>query len=198
MEFHFKGGKISLQKELNSLDSFVFDFCSLLDKENIKYVIVSGYVAILFGRSRSSEDIDLIVERISKERFRKLWEVLVKNFECLNTTNAVEAYAEYLLNGVAVRFARMGEFIPNMEFKFPKGELDQWTLQNRQYVEVLERTLPISRMELQITFKLFLGSEKDIEDARFLYRLFRENLDSELFEGFLHKLKIGEKAGYLS
>lgn len=40
-----------------------------LVKNNIKYVIVSGYVAILFGRSRISEDVDLLVEHISFEKF---------------------------------------------------------------------------------------------------------------------------------
>jgi hypothetical protein len=35
---------------------------------------------------------------------------------------------------------------------------------------------------------MFLGSEKDIEDARHLYRLFRESLDREPLTQFLLKL----------
>ena len=49
--------EIKLNKELNKLDKFVIDFCKLLDR----YVIVSGYVSILFGRSRSTEDVDLLI-----------------------------------------------------------------------------------------------------------------------------------------
>lgn len=37
---------------MSPLDKFVFNFCKLLEKEHIKYVVVSGYVAIVFGRSR--------------------------------------------------------------------------------------------------------------------------------------------------
>ena len=65
--------KISLKKPLNELDTFVIDFISILNDMNITYVVVSGYVAILFGRNRSSEDVDLIVEKINLEQFKKLW-----------------------------------------------------------------------------------------------------------------------------
>jgi len=37
-----------------------------------------------------------------------------------------------------------------------------------------------------------LGSQKDIEDARFLYNLFKENLDMPLLKEFNQKLKIEE------
>ena len=43
--------KISLKKPLNELDTFVIDFISILNDMNITYVVVSGYVAILFGRN---------------------------------------------------------------------------------------------------------------------------------------------------
>ena len=59
MELKFSGNKIVFEKELNKLDKFVIDFTSILNKLDIRYVIVSGYVAILFGRNRSSEDIDI-------------------------------------------------------------------------------------------------------------------------------------------
>gem|GEM_PF-4971067 len=50
-------GIIFNEKVLNKYDRFVLDFT--LEKEKIRYVLLSGYVAILFGRSRQTEDIDL-------------------------------------------------------------------------------------------------------------------------------------------
>jgi len=44
-------------------------------------------------------------------------------------------------------------------------------------------------LELQILFKLFLGSGKYIEDARHLYRLFREEIDLGILYEFNKKLK---------
>jgi hypothetical protein len=52
------------------------------------------------------------------------------------------------------------------------------------------RRLFISPMELQIPFKLFLGSEKDIEDAKHLYLLFKGKLDKKLLGRFVTKLKV--------
>lgn len=41
----------------------------VLDEAGVRYVVVAGYVAILFGRARRSEDVDFIVERIDEGRF---------------------------------------------------------------------------------------------------------------------------------
>ncbi|HOB43932.1 MAG TPA: hypothetical protein PLK04_11025 [Bacillota bacterium] len=38
----------------------------------------------------------------------------------------------------------------------------------------------ISLIDLQITYKLYLWSDKDIEDAVYLWVLFREMLDGDL------------------
>ncbi|MBI4019070.1 MAG: hypothetical protein HY364_02355 [Candidatus Aenigmarchaeota archaeon] len=85
MKLKFAG--IELEREKTPLDEFVIDFCQLLKQSGIRYVIISGYVAILFGRSRSSEDVDVITEAIDSDKFSALWNKLDNSFECLNTTN---------------------------------------------------------------------------------------------------------------
>lgn len=70
MEIRASGGRIKLKKEPNDLDRLVTDFVKILDRNSIKYVLVSGYVSILFGRSRSSEDIDMIVKRSRRKNLR--------------------------------------------------------------------------------------------------------------------------------
>lgn len=192
MDIKFSKNKIELKKELNALDNFVIDFTSVLNRLNVKYVVVSGYVSILFGRSRTSEDIDIIVEKMNKDEFGKLWRELSKGFECIIIHELGKAYDEYLLTGHAIRFARKGTFIPNMEFKFPKVELDEWVLNERKEVSINGNKLFISPLELQISFKLFLGSEKDIEDAKYLYKLFKNEIDTQLLNNFNRKLKIEE------
>ena len=189
MEIDVSDGRIVLNKELNDLDKLVVDFVSVLDKSNVNYVLVSGYVAILFGRSRSSEDIDLIVERMPEGRFLALFEEVAKSFDCIITTDAKNAYDNYLTKRASIRFARKGEFVPNMEFMFPKAQdLDNWVLNNRLEVILNGISLKISPIELQIPYKLFLSSSKDIEDARHLYLIFKDKLDNSLFSQFLIKL----------
>jgi len=190
MNIKYSKNRIEFEKELNALDKFVIDFTFILNKLNIKYVIVSGYVSILFGRSRTSEDIDLIVEKLNFDKFRKLWENVYKKFECIIEKNSEHAYKEYLLTGHAIRFSKKDKFIPNIEMKFPKIDLDFWVLEERREVLLNNYKLFISPLELQIPFKLFLGSEKDIEDARHLYSIFKDKLDLELLQEFNRKLKI--------
>ena len=55
---------IKLDKIINELDKFVFKFIKIL-KKHTDYVIVSGYVAILLGRSRTTEDIDVFIKEIN-------------------------------------------------------------------------------------------------------------------------------------
>ncbi|MCX6706718.1 MAG: hypothetical protein NT001_01095, partial [Candidatus Woesearchaeota archaeon] len=77
-----------MKREIESrtiLDKFAKDFADVVEK-HAKYIIVSGFVAIAHGRSRGTEDIDMIIERISKEEFVKLHKDLVKNgFVCMQS-----------------------------------------------------------------------------------------------------------------
>ena len=180
---------IRLVKELNDLDKLVVDLVRILDRNKVKYALVSGYVSILFGRSRSSEDIDIIVKKLPKRRFAVLWDDLLKYFECLVPDNFESAYDKYLMKQTSIRFSRKDQPIPNIEFMFPKAEdLDNWVLKNGKQVRLNRQILKISPIELQIAYKLFLGSGKDIEDARHLYQLFKENLNQKLLSEFLLKL----------
>jgi len=193
MKIVLKNNEISFSKELSFLDNFVIDFVELLAKQKIEYVIISGYVAILFGRSRMSEDIDLFIEHISYEKFMNLWSELEQTYECLITNDPDDAYHGYLEDHHALRFAKKGSFIPNVEVKFVKNDLDRYSLNNRKLVKLGSRSLCISPIELQIPYKLFLGSEKDIEDARFLFKLFKDEMDIKLLDTFLSRLDIPEE-----
>ena len=191
MEIKFSNEEIRFEKELNSLDNFVIKFTSILNKLSLDYVIVSGYVSIMFGRNRNSEDIDIIFRKLSYKEFLDLWTKLINNnFECIITEDPYDAFNKYLNTGHAIRFSYKDKFIPNIEIKFPKTDLDLWTLGNRNKVIMNSNILYVSKIEPQISFKLFLGSEKDIEDAKFLYYLFKDNLDYNLLNEFNKKINI--------
>jgi len=193
MEIKYSKNKIELNKELNRLDEFVIDFTSILNKHKIKYVIVSGYVAILFGRSRESEDIDIIIERINKKTFIKLWSDLQKYFECIITDDVNNAYDDYLYENLAIRFSYKDKRIPNIEIKFPKTDVEEHSLNTKIEVNLNNKKLFISSIELQISYKLYLGNkgnEKDIEDAKHLYIIFENNLNTELLKQYNKELEV--------
>lgn len=192
MEFEYTTDHIKLKnKDLSDLDKFVKQFVNII-KNYFDYVIISGYVAIIFGRSRSSEDVDVFIEKTDYDKFKKFWDEAYIKYECINTSDPKEAYNNYLCDNIPIRFSKKDEFIPNFELKFPKSDLDIWTLSEKKKVFINNYKVFISSLELQIPYKLYLGSEKDIEDARFLYKCFKDHLDNGLLQIFNKKLNTNE------
>ena len=199
MEYNKDKKEITLKRELNKLDRFVLDFIKILEK-HAGYVIVSGYVSILLGRTRATEDVDILIKEIPKDKFEKLWkELYSKGFECINTSKSDEALD--MLNEIAIRFFKEKP-VPNIEFKTIKTELDKYSFENKIKAVLREGSLFISPIELQIAYKLFLAadgteeelqSDKNIEDARHLYKIFKEKLNKEELLTFINKLNVGKK-----
>lgn len=197
MELEFGEREIRMKnKVITELDKFVFDFVNLL---GIRYVIVSGYVAILFGRSRGTEDVDILIEPITQRKFLELYERVEKeDFYFMNSTNPDTVY-EMLVEGLAVRIAKKGMVIPNIELKFVKNEIDRYSLDNRLRVVLGDNQvfrIFISPIELQIAYKLYLGSDKDIEDAIYLWEIFKESINKSELHHFMEKMNVeGGKYG---
>ncbi len=53
-------------------DKVSLGFAKVLNEQGIKYAIVAGYVAILFGRARRSDGIDFISDHLSLQEFLEL------------------------------------------------------------------------------------------------------------------------------
>lgn len=181
--------KIEISRELSDLDRFTLDFVDILAKST-RYVVVSGYVAILLGRSRVSEDVDIIIPKLDFNVFNGLLGGLVKKgFYCLNATQPKSIYG-YLARSSAVRFAKVDTVIPNIELKFAKNKFDDIALQNTIRVKINDKEVVISHLELQIAFKEeVLKSPKDLEDAKHIRNVASGHLDNNLvkkYKGMLH------------
>lgn len=190
MEITIKKSEITFNKELNQLDELALGFSKILSSLKIKHAFISDYVAILFGRNRSSEDIDVICEKLTLKKFMRFWVMVNKNFECINASEPKNAYNEYLLKKTAIRFAYKGEIIPNVELKFVSNNMHKEAISSSIIVNLNNRNINIPALEQQIAFKLFLGSEKNIEDARFLFKLFEDDLKKIRLRKYIKELKI--------
>jgi len=184
---------IKLDRELNELDKFVISFIKILEKYT-NYVIISGYVSILLGRSRATEDIDIFTKKLDKDNFLKLYDDLDNSgYWCLNTSDSNEAY-NHLNDGLAIRFALKETAIPNFEIKFAKKPTDLMSLREHLVVITKEGNLNISSLEMQIAFKRhYLKSDKDLEDANHIETLFKDKIDYKLIEEYRKFIK-NEKA----
>lgn len=188
MEYNAEKRELVLGKELNNLDKFVLDFISFLNE----YVIVSGYVSILLGRSRATEDVDLLVPAMNFEKFKEFWERAHKSgFECINTSQVEEAFEMW--NEHAIRFAYPGKAVPNIEFKQMKGEIHNYSFNNKLKVLIGDKIFFISPIEIQIAYKLDLGSQKDLEDAKHLYDVFSKDLDNPELIKWIERFKVNKE-----
>jgi hypothetical protein len=181
-------------EERTVLDEFAADFARIVEK-HARYIIVSGFVAIAHGRSRGTEDIDMIIERISKERFMALHEELAANgFECVQSDDANEIYREYLSRNDSIRYVRKGAHIPEMELKLSKDILDEHQLRTRKKLPLTGLDLYFSSIEMNIAFKEeLLKSKKDIEDAKHMRIVYDGKIDEEEIKkvkGVIRKLRL--------
>ncbi|MEK6914298.1 MAG: hypothetical protein AABW83_01480 [Nanoarchaeota archaeon] len=174
------------------LDKFAEEFCSIINKK-AKYVICSGFVAIAHGRARGTEDIDMIIERIPLKEFITVHQELKKNnFVCIQSEDPKEIYNEYLSKGDSVRYVYNSEgyFPPEMELKFPKDEIDEEQLKNRIKIPLTGVDIYFSSIESNIAFKEeYLGSDKDIEDARHLRIIYKDEINNDKINEIKEKIK---------
>jgi len=96
-------GSLVLDKELSDLDLKVLEFSQLLEELEVDYVIVSGYVAILTGRSRGTEDVDFLIspETFDKQKFD---EILEEGYWAVDATEKSEV-EERMDDDLSIRLA---------------------------------------------------------------------------------------------
>lgn len=174
---------------LSELDLFV---CRIIDILSVftSYVIVSGYVAILFGRTRSTEDIDILIPFCDISTFTRLHDEFIrKDYEFLNAEDVTGLFS-MLVSGSGIRLSEKESFIPNVEIKFIAHESDDYSYQNRITLIIDDRTFFISPLEIQIAYMLWLGSQKDIEDAIFLREISLDIINTELLSEFCREFGV--------
>ncbi len=187
----FRDNEVIFHKNLNELDLFAIKISEIVRKF-FRYVIVGGYVSILFGRSRSTEDIDIYInaEDVSIEKIKAFYDELDKNnFWCFNAMDHLEGY-NLLNEGLGLRVAIKDTVIPNAEIKLPKSHLDLISLREYITVKLNEFEIRIGSLELNIAYKLYLGSQKDFEDALYLFCIFKEKLNYSKILSFCKELKV--------
>jgi hypothetical protein len=162
------------------LDKFVTEFCRVLEK-HVKYAIVSGFVAIAHGRARGTEDIDIIIEKLDKQGFKKLHGDLKKHvFICMQSDNTDDLYDEYLSEFSSIRYTWKDRPLPEIELKLAKDKLDYMQIQERIKYPMTGLDVWFSSIESNIAFKEeYLKSDKDIEDANYLRIIYEGKLNAE-------------------
>ncbi len=180
--YDIQNGTIIIKRELSELDKFVKGFLDILKKHS-DYLVVSGFVSISTGRTRGTEDVDVLVPIMEKSNFDNLFKELQKEFWCYQGDNSKEVY-DYIKNKESVRFARKNKMFPNIEF-IPINEsrkLKFFEFSHPQKIKIKNFEFKIPPLEFEILYKeIILNGKKDIADAKHLRTFFLEILKKENF-----------------
>ncbi len=179
-----------MTRDYEYLSVFCKDFCDIIHKYT-KYIVVSGFFVISSGRSRATEDIDIIIEPVTLETFIPLHEELAKKgYQCFQSPNPKKIYNDYLKENIAVRYIKNEELIPSIEFKFARDELDEYQIKNRKKFDLTDVDVYFSNVEANIAFKEeLLKSPKDLADARHLRIVYSEIIDEKEIDHIKEMIK---------
>lgn len=178
-----------VDREPNQLDELAISFSAILDRFDIDHVYVSGYVAILAGRARSTEDVDVLIEEISEDTADELAATLAEE-GYWGPAMPLSSMHEMLAGGDNIWVAPDDQVTPHLELKFVRDEFDRASLAEAITARIGGDTLSIGPLELQIAYKLYLGTQTDLEDAVHLYSLFEESLSVARLEAWARRLDV--------
>jgi hypothetical protein len=178
-----------VEREPNQLDELAIAFSTILGRFDIEHVYIAGYVSILAGRARSTEDVDVLIERIDEETADELAETLDEE-GFWGPAMPLSSIYEMLDNGDNIWVAPEDQITPHLEVKFARDEFDRASLENAITARIADEAIPIGPLELQIAYKLYLGARKDVEDAVHLYTLFEESLSVSRLEEWVTRLDV--------
>lgn len=72
----FEEDELLVERPPNDLDELAITFTGILDDLDVEHVYVSGYVAVLTGRSRATEDVCVLLERVDELGVEEAYERL--------------------------------------------------------------------------------------------------------------------------
>jgi len=187
MEFTEEG--VVIDKPPSDLDRLILDVSAVLDSLDIEHAVVSCYVAVLFGRSRATEDIDVITERFGEETATALATEL-RNAGYWGSAMPLSDLHETLRDDLPVRIAEDGHRVPNVELTFATDRDDRISLENAITVTLDGEPLRVGSLEFQIAYKLDMGAQKDYEDALYLHEVAGSNLNRTALEQYVTELGV--------
>lgn len=187
-----RDGEIRIEKAPSDLDALVLDVIDIFDTLDIKYAVVSGYVAVLLGRSRATEDIDVIVERFDAETAETL-AARLRDAGYWGAAMPLDDLYETLADDLIIRVAEESHRVPNIELKFAHDRYSRESLSNTVTIRLNDAEIRVGSLELQIAYKLRMGAQKDFEDALYLYHLLGSTLNSRRLETYVEDLDVEDE-----
>ena len=163
-----------MERDLTDLDRYVCRFVRIVEKYT-DYVIVSGYISILLGLPRPTFDVDVLAKPMSREDFEKMLDELRAN----GFVTIEDKEKAFILFSQGHTISIHTPDVWYFDFKQPKDRWGYVSISSPLIARIGECEIRIAPPEVQIPYKLWLGSDKDIKDAVYIYERLKEIIDEE-------------------
>jgi hypothetical protein len=166
-----RDGTLIVDPAPDRLDGLAIGFSEILRRLDVEHVYVAGYVSILAGRARSTEAVDVLVERIDETTVEELAETLedaafgdrrCPSRRCRSCSTTATTCG-------SLRTTRSRHTSKSHSSVTSSTVAPSRTVSPRRSAARLSRSDPSGPLKLQIAYKLHLGAQKDVEDAVLLY-----------------------------
>ncbi|MHA1685643.1 MAG: DUF6036 family nucleotidyltransferase [Candidatus Heimdallarchaeaceae archaeon] len=149
------------------------------EERKIPYVVVGGVAVLIYGRSRFTNDIDIIVdhEKVNREDF-------VEYLQSKRFDVRLEDLEGFDLKEHCTMFFSEYQFRVDLKGIYSESEKD--AIENAVLTEFNDIKLRVANPISTIIFKLAFGSEQDYEDALAVYV---RNMDKMDLKHLWHEAK---------
>jgi len=154
------------------LKDFIQTTISCLEESRIKYVLVGGVAALIYGRPRTTLDVDIVIDSANIEDVKRLETTLKAYGFSLRDNEIAEALGEKSNCSVFLK-----DCIYRIDIQGTYSPLDSRCLNNRLLMKIYEQDTYIQKAEDLIVAKLVYRSPQDYEDVHAILLRQKEKLD---------------------
>ncbi len=164
-----------MDNKLNGLKEFLLKLCEEFEKNNVKYVIIGGFAVILYGYTRFTQDIDIMIDP-SEDNLKKIKKILKDLF---NDDSFDEITSEDFGKYSVIRYGTPNNFY--IDFIVKIGEVADFESIYKRKRRINFQNSSISIIDLNDLYKLKKDTvrDKDKIDSKFLEFLLKNKKESK-------------------
>lgn len=155
-----------------NLKDFIQTTIRCLEESGIKYVLVGGVAALVYGRPRTTLDVDIVIDNANIEAVRRLETTLKAHGFSLQENEIVEAVKERSNCSVFLK-----DFLYRIDIQGTYSPLNYRCLNNRILMKIFEQNTYIQKVEDLVVAKLVYGGPQDYEDVHAVLFRQKDNID---------------------
>lgn len=170
----------------NNFKGFVKLVTETLELTKVSYVIVGGLVTIIYGRPRTTMDIDIIISQSDN------FNILEKTFKA-NGFDITENEIKIALEESSHCSIFHDKYPYRIDLQGIYSRLDKIAFDNKEKRKALGISLMIEKIEDAIIGKLVYGSQQDLEDAKSIFENQKEKIDLNYLNNYAKELGVSDK-----